>query len=502
MNPPQPTPSVKADAIQKPTKPQREKKPSKSKPLNDEKMDNPTSKASTNDKQLTEKQLRKLEWEKKLSEQKGKGDIKDGLSLSKAELKAKRREQQEAQRQAKVEKDVKEVKDKPVENPKSLEKKPTRMLPGEAKKSDKKSTVEPKILKSKHVQLVQHLYKEPNPEYSSKLVNFKEIHPVFMRLGVQYSEKVILGSNARCLALLAGIRTLINDIQTPSKQEFCRYLQGVLQNCTDYLQECRPLAVSMTNALRSFKQQLRHIETIETGLNDNDKRTRLIDVIDTYIRNDMRRAWDAISIKVNAKIVDGDIILIYGCSSLVRQILLEANKDGKKFSVIIVDSRPLLEGREMLRRLISAGIKCSYVLINGLSCVMKQASKVLLGAHALLTNGSVMSRIGTAQVALVAQAYNKPVLVCCETYKFSERVQTDSFVFNEIGDSNLLLSADTSSSSSPLVYQKDNPKLNILNLLYDVTPPDLVTAVVTELAILPCTSVPVVLRINAGESNV
>lgn len=39
----------------------------------------------------------------------------------------------------------------------------------------------------------------------------------------------------------------------------------------------------------------------------------------------------------------------------------------------------------------------------------------------------------------MAQAYNKPVLVCCETYKFSERVQTDSFVYNEIGMNNLFM---------------------------------------------------------------
>lgn len=42
--------------------------------------------------------------------------------------------------------------------------------------------------------------------------------------------------------------------------------------------------------------------------------------------------------------------------------------------------------------------------------------------------------------------------------------------------------------------------LTPLTLAYDVTPPDLVTAVVTELAILPCTSVPVILRIKPSES--
>ena len=40
---------------------------------------------------------------------------------------------------------------------------------------------------------------------------------------------------------------------------------------------------------------------------------------------------------------------------------------------------------------------------------------------------------GCSQVALVARAYNVPVMVCCETYKFVERVQTDSVVFNELG---------------------------------------------------------------------
>lgn len=60
-------------------------------------------------------------------------------------------------------------------------------------------------------------------------------------------------------------------------------------------------------------------------------------------------------------------------------------------------------------------------------------TKVLLGAHALLANGYVMSRAGTAQIALIAKSYNVPVLVCCETHKFSERVQTDAFVYNEIG---------------------------------------------------------------------
>ena len=63
-----------------------------------------------------------------------------------------------------------------------------------------------------------------------------------------------------------------------------------------------------------------------------------------------------------------------------------------------------------------------------------QVSKVLIGAHAVLANGYVMSRVGTSLIALVARSYNVPVLVCCETYKFCDRVQTDAFVINELGE--------------------------------------------------------------------
>jgi translation initiation factor 2B subunit (eIF-2B alpha/beta/delta family) len=44
-----------------------------------------------------------------------------------------------------------------------------------------------------------------------------------------------------------------------------------------------------------------------------------------------------------------------------------------------------------------------------------------------------MSRVGTAQVAPIAKAFNVPVLVACETHKSSREVQTDSIVYNELG---------------------------------------------------------------------
>ena len=77
-----------------------------------------------------------------------------------------------------------------------------------------------------------------------------------MLLGVQYAEKVIVGSNARCVALLAAIKKVIEDFERPSQADFTRGLEVSLQDAKNYLNYCRPLAVSMENALRHLKWQM------------------------------------------------------------------------------------------------------------------------------------------------------------------------------------------------------------------------------------------------------
>lgn len=104
------------------------------------------------------------------------------------------------------------------------------------------------------------------------------------------------------------------------------------------------------------------------------------------------------------------------------------------------------------------------------------------------------------------------LLVCCETYKFCDKVQTDALVNNELGNPMDLLTSTSSTNyfskcvSEPLESASNSGEGNssgepasnvtLLNLTYDVTPPDLITCVVTDMGFLPCTSVPVVLRLK------
>lgn len=97
-------------------------------------------------------------------------------------------------------------------------------------------------------------------------------------------------------------------------------------------------------------------------------------------------------------------------------------------------------------------------------------------------------------VAMVAHAFGVPVLVCCEAYKFHERVQLDSICFNELGDPDAISRVPRDESLSNLKNWAENENLHLLNLKYDITPSDYVSMLITDYGMLPPTSVPVIVR--------
>lgn len=77
-----------------------------------------------------------------------------------------------------------------------------------------------------------------------------------------------------------------------------------------------------------------------------------------------------------------------------------------------------------------------------------------------MSNGTVISRVGSAAVALMSETAGRPVLICCETYKFAERVQLDSITANELGNPEALVKGGPSRiASSPLSAWTDLPHL-------------------------------------------
>ena len=90
-------------------------------------------------------------------------------------------------------------------------------------------------------------------------------------------------------------------------QEFSRGLEAEITKSMTYLNKCRPVAVSMVNAVKHLKYQVSHVKGTELEL-----KSQLKEWIDTYIKEQLETAGLAICMSVREKITNNDVILTYG----------------------------------------------------------------------------------------------------------------------------------------------------------------------------------------------
>nr|KAG5710890.1 hypothetical protein BaRGS_027041 [Batillaria attramentaria] len=229
----------------------------------------------------------------------------------------------------------------------------------------------------------------------------KCVADTIVSLGVQYLEGQIMGSNARVMACLSAFKEVIMEYKTPKDKDLSRDLEARLKPFITFLDQCRPLSIGMGNAIKFLKQQ---ITESDHTIPEDEAKELLVEDIDNFITEKITKASEAITVYAGEKIAEGDVLLTYGCSSLVFNVLKAARKK-VDFRVIVVDSRPKHEG--------------------------------------------------------------------------------DPNDLVKIGD------------RTPILSQwQEKRKLTLLNLVYDYTPPEAITLVICELGIIPCTSVPVVLRVT------
>ncbi|KAL6637224.1 hypothetical protein ACP70R_024796 [Stipagrostis hirtigluma subsp. patula] len=339
--------------------------------------------------------------------------------------------------------------------------------------------------------LPQYVYGTQLPDLESKFFQLEPMHPSVYKVGLQYLSGEVSGGNGRCIAMLLAFREAIKDYTTPPNKTLSRDLTAKISSYVSFLIECRPLSISMGNTIRFLKNR---IAKLPHTLSESEAKASLQSDIDRFINEKIVLADKAIVSHAITKVRDNDVLLTYGSSSVVEMILGYAHELGRKFRVIVVDSRPKLEGQGLLRRLVAKGINCTYTHINAISYIMHEVTRVFLGAASILSNGTVYSRVGTASVAMVAHAFGIPVLVCCEAYKFHERVQLDSICANELGDPDVILKVPGKADLGHLRNCADNANLQLLNLTYDATPSDYVSMIITDYGMLPPTSVPVIVR--------
>ena len=119
---------------------------------------------------------------------------------------------------------------------------------------------------------------------------------------------------------------------------------------------------------------------------------------------------------------DDEYIIMTHChSSVVTAILLEARRQGKHFEVINTETQPRLQGRQTAKELLNAGIKVYHVVDSAMRWAVNhyEVNLILIGADSVTSEGTVLNKVGSRLLALVAHEEHVPFYVATPLLKYN-----------------------------------------------------------------------------------
>ncbi|MFH1786167.1 MAG: ribose 1,5-bisphosphate isomerase [archaeon] len=176
--------------------------------------------------------------------------------------------------------------------------------------------------------------------------------------------------------------------------------------------------------------------------------------------------------KIGAKrIPNKGVVLVHCHSSTLIKILKEALDEGKTFEVINTETRPRLQGRITAKELAQYGIPITHIVDSAVNYYMPKVDAVLVGADAITSDGSVVNKIGTSQIALSAKKHGVSFMVASETYKFDPETA--------MGAQEVIEERDPKE-----VWEEEVDGVQVKNPAFDITDAEYIDLIITEEGIM------------------
>jgi ribose 1,5-bisphosphate isomerase len=228
----------------------------------------------------------------------------------------------------------------------------------------------------------------------------------------------------------------------------------------------RPTAISLWNAVQATTRGAADATSAE------ELRSLVASNADRFVERSAR-AVEIIGRIGSKRIKDGMTVLTHCNSKAALSVIKAAHAEGKDIKVYATESRPWRQGLLTVKDLSSAGVPATLIIDSAVRWVMKDIDIIFVGADTICSNGALINKIGTSQVALAAHEARVPFIVCAETYKFSPKTVTGELVeieerdATEIVDPRLLPSGVT-----------------VRNPVFDATPAEYIDSIVTEIGLI------------------
>ena len=160
-------------------------------------------------------------------------------------------------------------------------------------------------------------------------------------------------------------------------------------------------------------------------------------------------------------------------------VFRSAVEAGKKISVIADETRPFLQGARLTAwEMVQEKIPVTLITDNMAGYMMAhgEVDAVVVGTDRVAANGDVANKIGTYMVAVLAQRHNIPFYVACPLSTIDLNISTGADIPIEER------SADEVKGFRDYHWAAEGVKIR--NPSFDVTPAELVSALITEKGIV------------------
>lgn len=245
-----------------------------------------------------------------------------------------------------------------------------------------------------------------------------------------------------------------------------------VQNVAKKLREARPTAVNLMAAMD------RMMAVVLDSAGSAPLAEKLMDKAEEIFQEDVQLCED-MAMHGESLIRDGDRILTHcntgGLATVGRGtalgVIAKAHEDGKRIHVYVDETRPLLQGARLTAWELSK-LKIPYTLIcDNMAASLMAIGKIdraFVGSDRIARNGDAANKIGTYGVAVMAKFHHVPFYVVAPYTTIDPQCPNGEKIPIEERDPN-----EVRAGKAPMDAQVFNPA-------FDVTPANLITAIVTD----------------------
>lgn len=252
-----------------------------------------------------------------------------------------------------------------------------------------------------------------------------------------------------------------------------------LASALDSLAQARPTAVNLAWAVQQQKAILQSnvSDPVETGrlLLENAKRIHHKDITDNQAMGD----YGAGLIEPGSRVVThcNAGALATGGYGTALGVIRSAWGKGSLDKVYASETRPWLQGLRLTAwELAHDGIAVNVITEGAVSSLFSQQhiQWVIVGADRICANGDVINKVGTCNLAIMARHYGVSVMVAAPLSTIDAATESGDLVAIEQRAEGEILGD----------YYRAEERVHAWNPVFDVTPAELVTAIVTEKGVI------------------